>query len=77
MLNTSHVPTKDSVTFGTPAFSNAVRLVSEFAKLTGDYKALSATDIRVIALAHTLLVERKETKGLRDKPRAPIVYILP
>lgn len=43
-------------------------VVKDFATLTGDFHSLSATDLKIIALAHSLLVERGEAGDLREKP---------
>ena len=42
--------------------------VTEFAKKTGDYMSLSATDIRVIALTYQLEKERVGTAHLKESP---------
>lgn len=42
--------------------------VTEFAKFTGDYTSLSATDIKVIALTYQLEKERVGTDHLRSNP---------
>eukprot|EP00826_Nyctotherus_ovalis_P047952 TRINITY_DN559_c0_g1_i26.p2 TRINITY_DN559_c0_g1~~TRINITY_DN559_c0_g1_i26.p2 ORF type:complete len:288 (+),score=93.19 TRINITY_DN559_c0_g1_i26:166-1029(+) len=54
-------PTKKSLEF-----------VKNFAMLTGDFHSLSAADLKLIALAHTLLLERNEAGELRDKPSDPL-----
>ncbi len=43
--------------------------VTEFAKQTGDYTSLSAVDLHVIALAHTLEVEKNGTKNIKPAPK--------
>lgn len=43
-------------------------IVTEFAKKTGDYTSLSATDIKVIALTYQLEKEKIGTDHLRSKP---------
>lgn len=43
-------------------------IVTEFAKKTGDYASLSATDIKVIALTYQLEKEKIGTDHLRIKP---------
>ena len=40
---------------------SALKFVTKFAKETGDYKSLSGTDIRVIALAYSYIQKRGET----------------
>jgi len=42
--------------------------VTEFARKTGDLRSLSATDIRVIALAYTLEKELIGTDHIRTEP---------
>lgn len=37
---------------------SALKFVVSFAKKTGDYQGLSGTDLRVIALAYRLVVEK-------------------
>eukprot|EP00041_Stephanoeca_diplocostata_P029936 m.893446 g.893446 ORF g.893446 m.893446 type:complete len:838 (-) comp23660_c1_seq2:1264-3777(-) len=53
----------------TPA---SIKFVSDFAKLTGDYGGLSSVDLRVLALTHTLTVERNGTEGVNDAPALTI-----
>jgi RNA-binding protein NOB1 len=48
----------------------ALKSVSEFAKSTGDFFSLSATDIKVLALAYMLEVERNGTVNLRSATHA-------
>lgn len=45
-----------------------VKFVTEFAKKTGDYISLSATDIKVIALTYQLEKEKVGTDHLRTEP---------
>ena len=45
----------------------SIKAVMAFSRKTGDYASLSAVDIRVIALAHTL---EREIKGTVDHLRA-------
>ncbi|OQV23509.1 putative 20S-pre-rRNA D-site endonuclease nob1 [Hypsibius exemplaris] len=47
-----------------------IKMVSDFAKKTGDYASLSATDIKVIAL--TLLLEKEHLGGLEHIHTQPI-----
>jgi len=47
---------------------SALKFVSTFAKETGDYKSLSGTDIRVIALAYSIIQKRNETQYWRKSP---------
>ncbi|XP_033299256.1 RNA-binding protein NOB1 [Bombus bifarius] len=50
------------------AYSENIKFVTEFAKKTGDYTSLSATDIKVIALTYQLEKEKIGTDHLRSKP---------
>ena len=50
-------PTEDSMKF-----------VCNFAKDTGDFASLSATDLRLIALAYRYVIRRGEQKLFRNKP---------
>lgn len=43
-------------------------LVTEFAKKTGDYTSLSATDVKVIALTYQLEKEKVGTEHLKEAP---------
>ena len=43
-------------------------IVSNFAKETGDYTSLSKVDLRLIALAHTLIKERNEIDIINTNP---------
>lgn len=43
-------------------------IVTEFAKKSGDYASLSATDIKVIALTYQLEKEKVGTDHLRTEP---------
>lgn len=43
-------------------------IVTEFAKKSGDYTSLSATDIKVIALTYQLEKEKVGTSHLKDAP---------
>ncbi|CAH1975586.1 unnamed protein product [Acanthoscelides obtectus] len=45
-----------------------VHIITEFAKKTGDYPSLSATDIKVMALTYQLHKEHVGTEGLRTEP---------
>lgn len=51
-----------------PVFPENVRAVTEFAKKTGDYPSLSATDIKVMALTYQLEKEHVGTDHLRTEP---------
>jgi RNA-binding protein NOB1 len=48
--------------------SEAIKLVTEFARSTGDLFSLSATDLRVIALTWMLEKEKHGTIHLRTEP---------
>jgi RNA-binding protein NOB1 len=43
-------------------------IVAEFARETGDFHGLSAVDLKVLALTHTLTVERNGDGGINTKP---------
>lgn len=49
-------------------FTENVRIVTEFAKKTGDYPSLSATDLKVMALTYQLEKEHVGTTHLRTEP---------
>ncbi|KAJ1083760.1 hypothetical protein NDU88_003915 [Pleurodeles waltl] len=49
-----------------------VKLVTEFAKKTGDYPSLSATDLKVLALAYQLVAEHVGVDHLRQEPEQKI-----
>lgn len=49
-------------------FSENVRFITEFSKKTGDYTSLSATDIKVMALAYQLEKEKTGTAHLKTEP---------
>ncbi|XP_073706396.1 RNA-binding protein NOB1-like [Garra rufa] len=49
-------------------FPEHVRFVTEFAKKTGDYPSLSATDIKVLALTYQLEIENVGTEHLNKEP---------
>ncbi|XP_061560507.1 RNA-binding protein NOB1 isoform X1 [Phycodurus eques] len=49
-----------------------VRLVTEFSKKTGDYRGLSSTDIKVVALTLQLEEEHVGTQHLRKEPRLQV-----
>lgn len=49
-------------------FAENVRVVTEFAKKTGDYPSLSATDLKVMALTYQLEKEHVGTEHLRTEP---------
>ncbi|XP_054014084.1 RNA-binding protein NOB1 [Hylaeus anthracinus] len=50
------------------AHAENIKFVMEFAKKTGDYASLSATDIKVIALTYQLEKEKVGTSHLRTEP---------
>ncbi|XP_012540283.1 RNA-binding protein NOB1 [Monomorium pharaonis] len=50
------------------AFPENIKFVTEFAKKSGDYTSLSATDIKVIALTYQLEKEKVGTAHLKDMP---------
>ncbi|CAK9832405.1 RNA-binding protein NOB1 [Anthophora retusa] len=50
------------------AYSENIKFVTEFAKKTGDYTSLSATDIKVIALTYQLEKEKVGTNHLKTEP---------
>jgi rRNA maturation endonuclease Nob1 len=50
-----------------------LRAVVRFARATGDIHALSAADVRLIALAHGLEVAAHGSGHLRDLPEVPVV----
>lgn len=47
----------------------AVKIISDFSKLTGDYPSLSAVDIKVLALTYMLEKEHVGTDHLCKKPK--------
>ncbi|XP_065827189.1 RNA-binding protein NOB1-like [Oscarella lobularis] len=51
----------------------SLTFVSEFSKKTGDYAVLSSTDLKVLALAHQLVVETSDDSGqsLKKEPEPP------
>lgn len=49
--------------------AEALKAVSNFAKLTGDFVSLSATDLRVLALTYMLEVEANGKAHIRTKPK--------
>ncbi|KDR22203.1 RNA-binding protein NOB1 [Zootermopsis nevadensis] len=49
-------------------FQENIQYVTEFSKKTGDYPSLSATDIKVMALAYQLEKERVGTDHLKKEP---------
>ncbi|WAR12767.1 NOB1-like protein [Mya arenaria] len=54
--------------------SEAVRAVSEFAKKTGDYRSLSAVDIRVMALTYQLEKEFCGTEHIKTQPEKQVEW---
>uniref|UniRef100_A0A8C2JR71 RNA-binding protein NOB1 n=1 Tax=Cyprinus carpio TaxID=7962 RepID=A0A8C2JR71_CYPCA len=53
-------------------FPEHVRFVTEFAKKTGDYPSLSATDIKVLALTYQLETENVGTEHLKKEPETKV-----
>jgi rRNA maturation endonuclease Nob1 len=52
---------------------SSMKAVAEFAKKTGDFAALSLTDLKLLALLHTLEVEVNGKKHIRESPKqAPL-----
>jgi len=49
--------------------SNAMKIVSDFAKKTGDYASLSATDLRVIAVTYDLELQHVGKEHLNEEPK--------
>lgn len=49
-------------------FPENVKIVTDFAKKTGDYLSLSATDIKVMALTYQLEKEHSGVENLRTEP---------
>lgn len=47
--------------------------VTEFAKKTGDYPSLSATDIKVLALTYQLETENVGTDHLKKEPEKKVL----
>lgn len=45
-----------------------MKAVSDFAKLTGDFRGLSLTDMKVLALTHMFTIERGGAAQIRSKP---------
>lgn len=56
-------------------YAQSQPIVKHFATLTGDFHSLSATDLKLMALAHTLLLDRNEGAELREKPSDPLVIV--
>ncbi|MGH0127580.1 UNVERIFIED_CONTAM: hypothetical protein FKN15_043722 [Acipenser sinensis] len=53
-------------------FSEFIQLVTEFAKKTGDYPSLSATDIKVLALTYQLESEHVGINHLKQEPEIKV-----
>ncbi|XP_051580905.1 RNA-binding protein NOB1-like [Myxocyprinus asiaticus] len=53
-------------------FPEFIRLVTEFAKKTGDYPSLSATDIKVLALTYQLETMNVGTDHLKKEPEKKV-----
>lgn len=49
-------------------FTENIKFVTEFSKKTGDYRSLSATDIKVMALTYQLEKEKLGTDHLKTEP---------
>lgn len=49
-------------------FTENVKYITEFSKKTGDYRSLSATDIKVMALTYQLEKEKIGTEHLKTEP---------
>lgn len=50
----------------------AVELVKNFCKATGDYSFLSTVDIKIMAVAVTMEIEKNGMKFIKDKPAIPL-----
>lgn len=50
--------------------AESMKFVTRFAQQTGDYNALSVTDMKLIALTHSLELEINKGEYLREKPKA-------
>jgi RNA-binding protein NOB1 len=55
----------------------AVKIVTEFARKTGDLHSLSATDIRVLALVYTLEKELVGVDHIRTQPSNKVQWVMP
>ncbi|XP_011705852.1 PREDICTED: RNA-binding protein NOB1 [Wasmannia auropunctata] len=55
------------------AFTENIKFVTEFAKKSGDYTSLSATDIKIIALTYQLEKEKVGTTHLKDIPTTRVI----
>ena len=51
-------------------FTENIKFITEFSKKTGDYRSLSATDIKVMALTYQLEKEKIGTEHLKTDPTA-------
>lgn len=51
-------------------FTENIKFITEFSKKTGDYRSLSATDIKVMALTYQLEKEKVGTAHLKTEPTA-------
>lgn len=49
-------------------FTENIKFITEFSKKTGDYRSLSATDIKVMALTYQLEKEKHGTEHLKTDP---------
>ena len=49
---------------------------AEFAKQTGDFAALSLTDLKLIALLHTLEIEVNGGKYIRSEPKVRFQHLI-
>ncbi|KAH9515684.1 Nin1 binding protein [Bulinus truncatus] len=64
-----------NINFKEPS-ADALQFVSAFAKKTGDYKALSAVDLKILALAYDLEKQFKGTSHIRTEPPTKPQYII-
>ena len=56
--------------------TESIKVVSDFAKKTGDFPSLSATDIKVLALAYMLEVRHVGKDHLPLEPKVSFIYSL-
>ncbi|KAG8536257.1 hypothetical protein GDO81_026799 [Engystomops pustulosus] len=56
--------------------AESIQLVTDFSKKTGDYVSLSATDIKVLALAYQLEAEHVGTEHIRNEPPQKVINFL-
>ncbi|KAG1702347.1 RNA-binding protein NOB1 [Nymphon striatum] len=55
--------------------TEAIRIINDFAKKTGDYASLSATDIRLLALTYMLEKEHVGIDHLNTEPKKNMVIL--